>query len=307
MNEEIILSSEFFSLTFDKGFLSSLRPGPGISGKTDTVFFRPGAVLGPLRLALSDGRSCVMDGGGGPAEVEVRCDAELERREILDSLGLAVAEVWRLAGEYLRLEIRIENKSPREICLEDLGLSFPAYSDFSWGCDTASRVIGHHWIAGHNSHLVFQRCDGLGPVLAVLPQGDTSLEYQEKAGEARGSAEVYMHSVSARRPAEAAGAKIHLPASRAVLASGECRTWSFCFVWARDMEDVRAAKIRCGLMDVQVLPGMTAPAGEAVSLALRGSWKDWPERATSSFRVGVVPYFHAADVGFRPVIAPKAN
>ena len=38
-----------------------------------------------------------------------------------------------------------------------------------------------------------------------------------------------------------------------------------------------------------------------------GSWKDWPERATSSFRVGVVPYFHAADVGFRPVIAPKAN
>ena len=38
-----------------------------------------------------------------------------------------------------------------------------------------------------------------------------------------------------------------------------------------------------------------------------GSWKDWPERATSSFRVGVTPYFQAADVGFRVVIAPKAE
>ena len=36
-----------------------------------------------------------------------------------------------------------------------------------------------------------------------------------------------------------------------------------------------------------------------------GSWKDWPERATSSFRTPVIPYFHAPDVGFRVIVAPK--
>ena len=36
-----------------------------------------------------------------------------------------------------------------------------------------------------------------------------------------------------------------------------------------------------------------------------GSWKGWPERATSSFRTPVIPYFHAPDVGFRVIVAPK--
>ncbi len=35
-----------------------------------------------------------------------------------------------------------------------------------------------------------------------------------------------------------------------------------------------------------------------------GSWRDWSERATSSFRTPLEPYFHAADVGFRVIIAP---
>lgn len=36
-----------------------------------------------------------------------------------------------------------------------------------------------------------------------------------------------------------------------------------------------------------------------------GCWKDWPERATASFRTPITPYFHAADVGFRVVIVKK--
>lgn len=36
-----------------------------------------------------------------------------------------------------------------------------------------------------------------------------------------------------------------------------------------------------------------------------GSWKDWPERSTASYRLPIVPYFQAADVGFRIVVAPK--
>ncbi len=36
-----------------------------------------------------------------------------------------------------------------------------------------------------------------------------------------------------------------------------------------------------------------------------GSWKDWPECATSTYRAPIAPYFKAADLGFRIVIAPK--
>ena len=108
-------------------------------------------------------------------------------------------------------------------------------------------------------------------MLAVFPQENTSLEYHTRFGEEKGSAEVYIHSAAARRPAEQAGAKIHLPASSALLQPGASADYHFCFVWARDAEDVRAARIRYGLMDVQVLPGMTAPAGKKTLLALRGA------------------------------------
>lgn len=38
-----------------------------------------------------------------------------------------------------------------------------------------------------------------------------------------------------------------------------------------------------------------------------GSWRDWPQRATSSFRVPYQPYHRAADVGFRVVIIVPEN
>ncbi len=272
---EIILSSGAFALTFEKGFLSSLRPGPRIQGKTDTVYFRPGTMLGALQIALADGRRCLMDGSAGTAEIDLRNESEIERRESLNGMDLTVAETWRLAGETLCLKIQVQNTGAQETCIEDLAIYFPAYSDFSWGCDAASRVIGHHWIAGNNSHLIFQRCDGLGPILAVLPQKNTALEYQEQFSQAKGSAAVYVHSTAARRPAMEAGARPHLPASRAVLKPGETASYHFCFVWALTPEDLRTQIMRHGLMDVQVLPGMTCPAGETVYLALRGGWKEW--------------------------------
>ncbi|MBR5111697.1 MAG: hypothetical protein IK099_16070 [Clostridia bacterium] len=271
---EIILSNGCFALKFENGLLTSVLPGPGIEGKRDTVFFRPGAKIGTLMLALRDGRRFVMD-GSGKAETEVREGRELIRRERIPEMGLEVTETWLLRGDALRLLIRVKNAGAKELLIDDTALYLPAYSDFSWGCDAASRVIGHHWIAGHNSHLIFQRCDGLGPMLLVLPQGDTALEYHEKFSDEKGSAAVYMHSASARKPAEDAGANVRLPATHARLKSGESETFQFCFAWARDVQDARDVKIRLGLMDVQVLPGMTAPADEKVYLSLRGMWRDW--------------------------------
>ncbi|MBO4367923.1 MAG: hypothetical protein J5859_04345 [Clostridia bacterium] len=273
--DEILLSNTRFSLRFENGFLVSIHPGPGIPGKTDTLYFRPGTSLGVLQLTLAGSESFLMDGSGAEAQVEVSDGKVLKRKEYLAGKSISVTETWRLAGEVLRLEIEIANTGNEETVLEDLALRFPAYSDFSWGCDAASRVIGHHWICGHNSHLLFQRCDGYGPILTVLPQGDTALEYCDTYDAGRGNAAVYMHSAAARRPAEKAGADIHLPATHAVLRPEEARTYRFCFAWAGDTEEVREIKIRSDLMDVQVLPGMTAPMSEKVLLAVRGGWKDW--------------------------------
>ncbi len=273
--DRIILSSAYFSLAFEKGFPVSILPGPRVEGKTDTLWFRPGCAPGTLRLTLSGEKTILMDAAADGAEWEVPDSSALIRRQLFQDLNLRITETWRLAGEALRLEICLENTGSEPLCVEDLALRFSARSDFAWGQDAASCVIGHHWIAGHNSHLLFQRCDGLGPVLAVFPQENTSLEYHTRFGEEKGSAEVYIHSLAARRPAEQAGARIHLAASSACLQPGAAASCHFCFVWARDAEDVRAAKIRHGLMDVQVLPGMTTPAGVETLLALRGSWTDW--------------------------------
>ena len=46
---------------------------------------------------------------------------------------------------------------------------------------------------------------------------------------------------------------------------------------------------------------------ERADRVVRGGLERLAKRATSSFRVGVTPYFQAADVGFRVVIAPKAE
>ncbi len=273
--DEMTLSSGSFTAVFRKGFLSSVHPGLRIAGKTDTCFFRPGALLGTLQLTAEGKKPFLMDGEGGGAEARLADNRELIRKESLPELGVEVTETWRLPGDALRLEITIKNVTEKQVCLEDLALRFPANSDFSWGCDAASRVIGHYWIAGHNSHLIFQRCDGLGPLLMALPQGDTALEYIEQYDANKGSAAVYLHSAAVRRPAEEAGARIHLPATRAVLSPGEERSYRFCFAWAQDMEHAREEKIRRGLMDAQVLPGMTAPMGERTLLAVRGGWKDW--------------------------------
>lgn len=67
---------------------------------------------------------------------------------------------------------------------------------------------------------------------------------------------------------------MHLPATTLTLASGEEQSYSFRFVWAADRPQARELLVKYGLMDVQVLPGMTVPEKTDVLLALRGDWAD---------------------------------
>ena len=166
--------------------------------------------------------------------------------------------------------------------MEDLALQFDADSTFNWGCNAAAKVIGHHGLAGHNSHLFFERCDGQGPMLMVLPDEKTHLEYFVQTSQEKGSLMAYIHSAKVREDAVAAGAHVHLPATTLTLAPGEEQSYSFRFVWAADRPQARKLLVKYGLMDVQVLPGMTVPEKTDVLLALRGDWRicTWSFRRT---------------------------
>lgn len=271
-NEKIDLSSAFFHLSFHRGFLASIHPGAAVPGEKATDYIPPDNAWGGVELtANEESHTFVWEKQCCPWEVSY--DSASLRSKAADGLPCTLEELWQLKGESLLFTLRVTNTGDHALSIADLGLRFPANSEFEWGCHAASKVIGHHWIACHNSHLIFQRCDGRGPLLMLLPMGDASLEYYDKYDQQKGSLTAYIHSQSVRRAAEEAGAKIHIPASYVSLQPGKSRSYAFRMVWARDTAHAREQLVRYGLMDIQVLPGMTAPENADVMIALRGDWK----------------------------------
>ena len=273
-NEQIKLSNGYFHIVFNRGFLASIHPGASVTGERDTDYICPGAAFGGVTMtAGGQSYDCLWEKEDCAWQTE-----KVDRRGILcqkteETLPFTLEEAWEMAGESLLLTLRVVNRGEGPLHISDLGLRFPANSDFSWECHAGAKVIGHHWIAEHNSHLLFQRCDGAGPALMVLPTGDTSLEYYEGDEKVKGSLTAYCHSEGVRREALAQGAVIHTASTAAEIAPGASRSYRFRFLWARDTEHARIQKANHGLMDIQVLPGMTVPRHTPVRVAIRGAWE----------------------------------
>lgn len=275
----IDLGSANFHASFEQGFLKEIHPGAAVPGARDSAYIRKGGVLCGVTMTLTHG------GGETRHDLMPEQAASAWRTESFSATSLAcvaadealplrVEQEWRLAGESLRMTLRLTNPDEETVTVADLALRFAADSDFSWGCNAAAKVIGHFGLSGHNSHLLLERCDGAGPILMILPDERTHLEYLTHPEDAKGSVAAYIHSALARRAAEQAGARIHLPATCLRLAPGETAEYGFRFLWAEDRAQAREKLVCNGLLDVQVLPGMTVPEGTDALVALRG---DWPE------------------------------
>lgn len=285
------LTSGEFRAKASGGLIRELRPGCAVQGETQTQYILPGESFGGFFLAWES------DEGKGRLEsgIETQLSRESFRREPLsvryeagwdDSAGALRADVsYTLRENSLIYELTVKNGGNRNVLLEDVGFFFPCNAEFQWGESAAPKVIGHHFISGHGSHLVFERCDGKGPLLVVMPQDGTQLEYfletpsrlRSHTDPKRKETTVFTacaHSTGLRREAERHGARLRLPATSRVLSPGEEERFCLRYEFARDRGEARELFVRRGLVDAEVFPGLTVPQGEEILLALTSQWED---------------------------------
>ena len=283
MKENILLQSNaLYRLTYKNGFLAEIHAGAQVDGANDTDFIHPKGVFGGIHATVEStagiqsyriepehiGMTMRTDRiNGYPACISETTD---------ETLPIQARMEYRLCDDSLLMRLTVRNSGTETLRVKDLGLSLPCNFRQEWGVSAADMVLGHHFIGASGSHLMLERCDGHGPWLMMLPQDQTSLEYFVSDQEIEGKAGfvVYFHSEAIRKEAVEAGAKIHIPASGISLKPGEeSSPYTLRIVWAQNEADARRQLVNNHLVDVQVLPGMTAPVNVPVKLCLTTNWK----------------------------------
>jgi hypothetical protein len=190
------------------------------------------------------------------------------------SLGLQ--QTFSLEKNALVWNLQLTNLSGSPLRMEDLVI--PLAYNAGGGENPLEiferRVVKHHFISGDNSFIFWQRPTGLGPYLVMVPLPGTALEYFSTAtatpGE-RGLFQAFIHS-SLTGNRELRG-KWRLPHTYTFIAAKESRSYGFKFRWADDYTGIRNILVEEGLIDVQVMPGMTVPNDLEATIALRTKQK----------------------------------
>ena len=263
------------------GRILSLKPGPSQAGAKETEFILPGQSFGAVEV--------LWEQGGETGSLTPACEWSDAPpcydglygtySAFLEAGPLRVDNTFALADTCMNQTVEIKNLSDKPVTLLDVSYCFHGNADFKFGSSIGDKVIGHHFISDHGSHLLFVRCDGLGPYLMILPQNGTALEYFDQgdqaapgAGHLRGGFRAF--ALSAEAVKKAAGSVMPVPGSSLALKPGEEVTHTFQYVWAVDNADARKRIVSHGLIDIDVAPGLTVPAGSLVNLSAKGIWDD---------------------------------
>lgn len=274
------LDNGVFRLDFENGFMTGLQPGAAVFGKNDTQFVYPGMAFGTFEA--------VIESENGPVGSDFVLSGEpVFRQDLLqqicefcyesENFPLKAVSRYVLKNDRLVWEFSFENTTDKEIKITDLGLPFPCNTKFDWGVSASDKVIGHHFVAGHGSHLLFERCDGNGPMLMVYPADGTAFEYFAMAGgdqNVKHAFCAYVHSSNARREAVENGAKVRYNATAITVVPKGKASYKLEFCWAQDNNDARAKFVENDLVNVEVLPGMTVPCDHTVSLVVDTKWPE---------------------------------
>lgn len=187
--------------------------------------------------------------------------------------GVELSSGFDAHEDALLWEIRVKNTGAEALEIGDLALPLPMNTDYVWDhAETFERrVFRHAFIAGHGSFLYWLPVKGSGPILVMMPQGETHLEFFTAEGMdyafGKDRFSVFVHSkASAER--ESRGTWRQSRTSR-VLQPGEAFTNRFTFHWADSYDGVREVLYRNGGVDVNVVPGMVVPRDLAALVALR--------------------------------------
>ncbi len=174
--------------------------------------------------------------------------------------------------------IGISNCSGVPVEIGDLAVPFPMNHAFEWGTKPTESVIRHSFVSGCGSFMFWMRCNGAGPYLTMTPQGRSKLEYYDMYEADNGKPgslqyRAYIHSAAQADAAKRKGCNWRQPVTSITLApvgeEGDTVAYPFKFQWAADYDDVRKILVDEGLIDVQVIPGMTVPNDQSAMFSLR--------------------------------------
>ena len=267
-----------FALKFDAGAIVSLRR---VSDRFDTDYVRPSHRLGDVVVTYRH--------PGGPWLTVETASPKSVRTSVLSADGRQYTVTYQVQNDQksvlslqLRFDVRdgavvwtmtLHNTSGQPLEVGDLALPLPMNTEFQEGKPATANVLKHSFVSGHGSYLFWMRSNSVGPYLALTPLDGTSLEYWDTQGGYR----VFIHSTVAGAAAKEQGCRWRQPHTSLLLSPagqpGDTRTYGFKLGWAENYDGVRQLLVQEGLVDVQVVPGMTVPSDLSARFALRTDQK----------------------------------
>lgn len=321
----VATDNDAFELVLDGPGIASLkRPGDPY----ETEFLRRGRPLGELvvhyRAVGAERWSEALTGALSPDAVSApatpegatarRLEWELRPRPSPDPEApaprLRLAQTFLLDGDGVRWTLELENLSNTAVEIGDLGLSLDLRNVSSE--DTTEiyeqNVAKHHFVSGHGSWIFWERANGVGPYLVMMPREGSWLEYFDTTDHFRAVSAwpwFYVHS-GVQGPAETRGTWRQAHTAVTLAPAGEPGAGvehGFTLRWADDYRDVRRVIYEEGLIDVTVAPAMTVPLDQVATVALRTRRRirveaEFPEQTEIEYLGEAEPDLHRYRVRF---------
>lgn len=285
-----------FRLEFDKAGITSLKFA---GDKYDTDYIADEATLGHIHIRYKMGDLEWKEFSTEASENRYERLPDSPSRRVSQQLNiiynrqawlrneyyadLEVTERFRAEADALYWTIFVRNPTHKPIVLGDLFLPLPFNTSKRWDKEITyhERVVQHQYISGHGSFLYWMRPNGEGPYLVMTPVSKcplfeptrsemnfepAKLEYADRGG-------VYILSGHKAQEDEARGGNWRQPQTTRTLTPTNSQrdgvTYAFKFRWAKDADGVRQILVDEGLLDVNVVPGMTIPSGEDAVVSIR--------------------------------------
>lgn len=239
-----------------------------------TNYVRSGRVFGDVVIRFANGRrvDSLKASSGKSSFLQDGTIRSSWQPDSVRNIPLLLSQVFSLEKDALTWNIQLTNTSDNAIRVEDLAipLSYNAGGGENPIEIFEQRVVKHHFISGNNSFVFFQRPTGLGPYLVMLPLPGTSLEYfstQSASPGERGSFQAFIHS--ALTGSKELRGEWRQPHTCTFVPGKSSKNYGFKFRWAKDYNGIRDILFEEGLIDVQVMPGMSIPNDLEAMIALR--------------------------------------
>ncbi|HEX5324636.1 MAG TPA: DUF5695 domain-containing protein [Capsulimonadaceae bacterium] len=269
-----------FVVRLDSGAIVSLKRA---KDKFDTDYVRAGGRLGDVSLryrhAGEEWQEAETSSLGISSIRRRSSDRATEyavSRRVLEGTTPAVDITTRFVfdGQALLWSVSLKNLTAQPIEIGDLAIPLPMNGVFRRNQPATAAVLKHGLVSGHGSHIFWMRSNSVGPFLTFMPVDGAHLEYWDASREGY---KVYIHSLAAGAEAKARGCHWRQPNTSLTLAPAgqpnDSQTYSFRFDWADGYDSVRQLVVDNGLVDVQIVPGMTVPSDLFARFALRTKQK----------------------------------